>query len=149
MKTCIKFCCNKLNKTHDYMLTGDRCIAKWVPIFGIQFQKHVFLAVSVFLQHSYRANWFKATTWSRVSLTCYYLSVCVVCIPRWPKGLLAPDVPHEEMGVVDHNLLHVASNCRRGVHHLIHWTIKYRMEKQGLDCGWHKQHWCCYRWYGT
>ena len=55
-----------------------------------------------------------------------YLCVCVICVPRWPKGLLTPDVPHQEMGVVDDDLLHVAPDCRRSVHHLVHWTETYR-----------------------
>lgn len=53
---------------------------------------------------------------------CNYLCVCVICVPRWPKGLLATNVPHEKMCVVHHNLLHIASDRRRGVDHLIHWT---------------------------
>lgn len=49
-----------------------------------------------------------------------YLRVGVVRVPRGPQGLLAPDVPHQEVGVVDHDLLHVAPDGGRGVHHLVH-----------------------------
>lgn len=50
------------------------------------------------------------------------LCVCVICIPRRPQGLLATDVPHEKVRVVDNNLLDVASDCWGGVDDLIHGT---------------------------
>ena len=45
----------------------------------------------------------------RVSVRTY-LSVGVVGVPGGPERLLAPNIPHEEVGVLHHYLLHVAAD---------------------------------------
>lgn len=54
-----------------------------------------------------------------------HLCICIICIPWRPQGLLSSNIPHQEMSVVDHNLLHVAADRRGGVNHLVHRAATY------------------------
>lgn len=55
------------------------------------------------------------------------LGVGVVGIPGCTKGLLATEVPHDEVDVLPDHLLDIGADGGRGVHHLIHEElVEYR-----------------------
>lgn len=51
-----------------------------------------------------------------------HLGVGVVGVPRGPERLLPSYIPHQEVGVLHHDFLHVAPDGGRCVDHLIHQT---------------------------
>lgn len=51
-----------------------------------------------------------------------YLCVGVIGVPGGAERLLSPDVPHEEVGVLHHYLLHITPDGGRGMDHLVHQT---------------------------
>lgn len=52
-----------------------------------------------------------------------HLCVGVVGVPRGSQGLLASDVPHQEVGVLHHYFFHVASNGGWRMDDLVHQTL--------------------------
>lgn len=63
-----------------------------------------------------------AETFSRKK-TCPHLGVGVVGVPRGSQGLLASNVPHQEMSVLHHNFFHIASNGGWCMDNLVHQTL--------------------------
>lgn len=52
-----------------------------------------------------------------------YLCVGVVGVPGGPERLLPSYIPHQKVSVLHNYLLHIASDSRRRVDHLIHQTL--------------------------
>ena len=52
-----------------------------------------------------------------------HLRVGVVGVPGGPERVLSAEVPHDEVNVLPHDLLHVGPDRRGSVHHLVHQEL--------------------------
>lgn len=84
-------------------------------------------------------------------MSCLFSHLCigVVGVPGGPEGLLSSYIPHQEVSVLHHYLLHIAPDGGWRVHDLIHQTFegknqlvfsgKGKLTKKGSNCTFFKQ----------
>ena len=60
------------------------------------------------------------------------LRVGIVCVPSRPQRLLSAEVPHDEVYVIPHNLLHVAADGGGGVDHLVQQELVQNRRLPGV-----------------